>query len=77
VNCATGIQNSFSTPVDNIFIDNTRLRSSCMSPVVNGLSDNNAQFLTVNNITTKVIMKPLLNFSIYWKMKCGNLFSEI
>jgi hypothetical protein len=65
--------------MDNIFIDSTKLGSSCTSAIVYGLSDHNVQFLTANNITTKVNLIPLkkgtrklimnlsLNFSIYQK----------
>jgi hypothetical protein len=59
VNFATRIQNSSSIAMDNIFIDSTRLNSSCTSPTVNGLSDHDAQLHTVNNITTKVNLIPL------------------
>jgi hypothetical protein len=59
VNFATRIQNTWCTVIDNIFIDSARLSSSCTSPIVNGLSDHNAQLLTVNNITTKVNVMPL------------------
>jgi hypothetical protein len=54
MNFATRIQNSWSTAIDNTFIDNARLSSSCTSPVVNGLSEHDAQLLTISNITTKV-----------------------
>jgi hypothetical protein len=54
LNFVTRIENSSSTAMDNIFIHSTRLISSCTSPKINSLSDNDAQFLTVNNITTKV-----------------------
>jgi exonuclease III len=53
VNFATRIQNYSSTVIDNIFKDSIRLSSSCTSPIVNGLSDHDAQFLTINNITIK------------------------
>jgi exonuclease III len=46
INFATRTQNSSSTAIDNIFIDSTRLSSSCTSPIVNGLSGHDAQFLT-------------------------------
>jgi hypothetical protein len=59
VNFATRIKNSLRTAIGNIFIDSTRLSSSCTFPIVNGLSDNDAQFLTVSNITTKVNVIPL------------------
>jgi hypothetical protein len=50
VNFAPGVQNSSSTVIDNIFIDSARLSPSCTSPTVTGISDHDAQFLTVNNI---------------------------
>jgi hypothetical protein len=53
VDFSTRIQNSSSTPIDNMFIDSTWLSSSCTSPIVKALSDHDAQLLTENNITTK------------------------
>jgi hypothetical protein len=49
VDFATVIQNKSSTAIDNIFVDNSRLKSSYTSPLINGLSDHDAQFLTINN----------------------------
>jgi hypothetical protein len=54
VNFATRIQNCLSTAIDDIFRDSARLGSSWIPPTANSLSDHNAQFLTANNITTKV-----------------------
>jgi hypothetical protein len=59
VNFVTRIQNSSSTAIDNIFIDSARLSSSCISPIVNGLSDHDAQLLMVNNIIAEVNSTPL------------------
>jgi hypothetical protein len=59
VNFATRIQNSSSTAVDIIFTDSARLSSSCTSPIVNGLSDHDAQFLTLSNIATEANLTPL------------------
>jgi hypothetical protein len=55
VNFATRIQNESSTAIDNIFVDNIRLGSTITLPLINGLSDHDAQLLTINNIyaTTK------------------------
>jgi hypothetical protein len=58
VNFATRTQNSSSTTTD-IFIDSPRLGSFRTSPIVNSLSDHDAQFLTVHNITTKKNLIPL------------------
>jgi hypothetical protein len=43
-----------STAIDNIFIDNARLSSSYSSPMVSGLADHDAKFLTINNIAIEV-----------------------
>jgi hypothetical protein len=59
MNFATRVQNSSSTAIDNIFIDSARLSSSCTSPLVNGLSDHDAQFLTENNIIFEVNSTPM------------------
>jgi hypothetical protein len=50
VNFATRIQNYSNTATDNIFMDSIRFSSSSTSPIVNGLSDHNAQYLMINNI---------------------------
>jgi hypothetical protein len=47
-----------------------RLNSSCTSPTVNGLSDHEAQLLTVNNINTKNNLLPL-------KQKTKRIHNEI
>jgi exonuclease III len=47
VNFATRIQNNSSTAIGNIFVDSIRLNSSSVSPIINGLSDHDAQRLTV------------------------------
>ncbi|PNF25679.1 hypothetical protein B7P43_G16270, partial [Cryptotermes secundus] len=50
VNFATRIQNDSSTSIDNIFVDVTRFSSSSTSPIINGLSDHDAQFLVMDNL---------------------------
>jgi hypothetical protein len=49
VNFATRTQNDSSTAIDNIFVDITRFCSSSTSPIINGLSDHDAQYLLMNN----------------------------
>jgi hypothetical protein len=58
VNFATRTQNSLSRAIDNIFIEIARLGSSCTSPIVNSLSDHDAQFLTIDNNATKENLIP-------------------
>jgi hypothetical protein len=50
VNFATRIQNDLSRATDNIFVYNTRFRSTSTSPIINCLSDHSAQYLIINNI---------------------------
>jgi hypothetical protein len=59
VNFATRIQNNSSTAIDNIFVDSIRWNSSSTSPIINGLSDHDAQLLTINNIVAEVNLIPL------------------
>jgi hypothetical protein len=44
---------------DNNFIDITRLNSSSTCPIINGLSDHDAHFLTVISITPTTNIVPL------------------
>ena len=62
LNFATIIQNNLSTAIDNIFVDNSRLNLSSISATINGLSDKNAQILTITTIypTISVRFDPLL-----------------
>jgi hypothetical protein len=56
VNFATRIQNDSRTANDNIFVDSIRFSSSSTSPIINGLSDHEAQYL---NIATAGNLIPL------------------
>jgi ABC-type uncharacterized transport system ATPase subunit len=47
VNLAGRTQNNSNTAVDNVFEVNTRLNSSSESPITNGLSDHDGQFITI------------------------------
>jgi hypothetical protein len=59
VNFPTRVQNSSIIAIDNIFIDSARPNSSYTSPIINGLSDHNAQFLTISYINTGINLAPL------------------
>jgi len=59
VGFVTKTQNKSSTAIDNIFVDSSRLGSTLISPLINGLSDHDAQLRTINNIyaaTKKVFL---------------------
>jgi hypothetical protein len=65
MNFVTRVQNYSSTAIDNIFIDSAKLSSSCTSPIVNSLSDHDAQFLIVNNIISEVNSTPLKQSNVW------------
>jgi hypothetical protein len=48
VDFLTRIQNKSSTIIDNIFINTLHVSKILITPSVNGLSDNDAQLLTIN-----------------------------
>jgi hypothetical protein len=58
VNFPTGAQNSSSTAIDHIFIDTARLNSSYRAPIINGLSDHDAQFLMKSDINIDTNLAP-------------------
>jgi hypothetical protein len=49
-NFPTRIENYSSSAIDNVFIDSSRIEHSSMEPVINGLSDHDAQLLVIKNI---------------------------
>jgi hypothetical protein len=57
IDFATRVQNSLSIAIDNVSIDNARL-SSYTTPIVNDLSEHDAQFLTISNIAIEVDLAP-------------------
>jgi inorganic pyrophosphatase/exopolyphosphatase len=46
VNFATRIQNNSGPAIDNIFMDNSKINLSSISPIIRGLSDHVAQIFT-------------------------------
>ena len=59
VNFATRIQNKLSTAIDSVFEDNSRTNLSSASPITNGLSDHDAQILTIKNTYATTNKLPL------------------
>jgi len=47
VNFPTRIQKNSTTAIDNIFIDTSKMGNYTISPIINGLSDHDAQFITL------------------------------
>ena len=50
-NFPTRIHNNSILAIDNIFIDKVKYENYSIHPLVNGLSDHDAQIITINNIT--------------------------
>jgi len=42
------VQNTSATSISNIFIDESQFESYMITPVINGVSDHDAQLLTIN-----------------------------
>jgi len=55
----TRIQNNAATAIDNIFINTSKFDDYAISPIINGLSDHDAQLITINNIHLKVRVNTL------------------
>jgi len=51
VNFPTIIHNNSIMAIDNIFIDNVKYENHSIHPLVTGLSDQDAQIISINNIT--------------------------
>ena len=51
----TRIQNNSATDIDNIFINISKFDDYIISPIVNEMSDHDAQLITINNINLKIL----------------------
>jgi hypothetical protein len=58
VNFVTRAQHSLGTAIAAFFIDTSKVSSLCISPIANGLSDPNAQLLTLKGVTLEVNQEP-------------------
>ena len=52
VNFLTRTQQESATAIDNIFLDISKIGNYSMSPITNGLSDHDAQSITLHSIGT-------------------------
>jgi hypothetical protein len=53
VNFPTRIQQKAATTIDNIFIDVTKVGNYSICPIINGLSDHDAQSITLHSISSR------------------------
>jgi hypothetical protein len=60
VNFPTRIQHNSATAVDNIFIDITTYDKYSIIPVINGLSDHDAQIITLYSISLRPTSKKFM-----------------
>jgi len=70
VDFPTRIRNKSSTAIDNIFINTLHFINFLITPLVHGLSDPDAQLLTINESSVikslKEIMSPFMIGNIYF-----------
>jgi len=59
VNFPTRIHNNSITAIDNIFIYKVKYENYSIHPLVNGLSDHDAQIIKINNITVDKHIKKI------------------
>jgi len=52
INFPTRVQNTSATVLDNIFIDESQLDNYSVTPVINGMSDHDAQLLIITYLLT-------------------------
>jgi hypothetical protein len=57
VHFPTRIQSQSNTAIDNIFIDSYKVTKHTVSPIYNGLSDHDAQLLTIKDINLQTVNK--------------------
>jgi hypothetical protein len=50
------VQNKSNTAIDNVFIDNYKFTKYTVSPIYNGLSDDDVQLLTIKHINLQLII---------------------
>ena len=53
VNFLTQIQKNSTTAIDNIFIDTSKTGNYSVSPIINGLSDHDAQLITLHSCNSR------------------------
>jgi len=79
VNFPTRIHNNSVSAIDNTFIGKVKYENYSIHPLVNGLSDHDAQLITINNITVEKHINNLmnslyLNLQLISAMKTGTTF---
>ena len=62
VNFPTRIQKNSATAIDNIFIDTSKMGNYSISPIINGLSDHDAQLITLHSYNSR---PPLNKYTLF------------
>jgi hypothetical protein len=61
VNFPTRIQHNSATAIDNIFIDITKFGNYSISPIINGLSDHDAQTIMLHSFSQSLPTKKVVD----------------
>jgi hypothetical protein len=77
VNFPTRYQNNSTTVIDNIFININRKNDYSICPIINGLSDHDAQFVTLNGISLKPPTKQIVQIRKFDKNSINDFLNKL
>jgi len=77
VNFTTRCQKNSATAIDNIFIDIDRKNNYSICPIINGLSDHDAQLITLNTISLKPPTKQIVEIRIFYKNSINDFLNKL
>ncbi|MDR0318556.1 MAG: hypothetical protein LBI09_00785 [Nitrososphaerota archaeon] len=77
MNFPTRCQKNSATAIDNIFIDIDRKHDYSVCPIINGLSDHDAQLITFNTISLKPPIKQIMEIRKFDKNSINDLLNKL
>jgi hypothetical protein len=77
VNFPTRCQKNSTTAVDNIFINIDRKNDYNICPIINGLSDHDAQLITLNEISLKPPTKQIMEIRKFYKNSINDFLNKL
>ena len=77
MNFTTRCQKNSATAIDNIFIDIDRKNNYSICPIINGLSDHDAQLITLNTISLKPPTKQIVEIRIFYKNSINDFLNKL
>jgi hypothetical protein len=77
VNFPTRCQKNSATAIDDIFIDIDRKNNYSLCPIINGLSDHDAQLITLNTISLKPPTKQIIEIRKFDKNSINDFLNKL